>query len=105
MRQGETIILKITTEELRERYAELDTDVLLNIKVSSELTEDAKTLLEAELSTRNVIDSDYKDAKEINAYLESERDKVKKNMQRRFKRMLTRVGVVLFLVVLYLALK
>jgi hypothetical protein len=87
--------MSISTEELRERYAGLDTDELLNIKVSSDLTENAATLLDAELSARNVQESDYKVAKEINEYLESERNEIKNKIKRRLKRKLILWGAVL----------
>jgi hypothetical protein len=94
--------MSISTEELRERYAGLDTDELLNIKVSSDLTENAATLLNAELSARNVQESDYKEAKEINEYLESERDEVKNKIKRRLKRQLILWGAVLvWLIILF----
>ena len=87
--------MRTSTEELRERYAGLDTDELLNIKVSSDLTEVAAILLDEELSTRNVKETDYKEAKEINEYLEIKRDEDKNKMKRRLKRMLILWGIVL----------
>lgn len=87
--------MRTSTEELRERYAGLDTDELLNIKVSSDLTEVAAILLDEELSTRNVKETDYKEAKEINEYLEIKRDEDKNKMKRRLKRMLILWWIVL----------
>ena len=97
--------MNISIEELRERYAALHTDELLNIKVSSDLTEQAKTLLDAELNARNIDANDYKEAKEINAYLEKERDEVKNNMKRRLKRLFVIWGIVIVWAILYLLVK
>ena len=97
--------MNVSVEELRERYSALETDELLNIKVSSDLSEQAITLLDAELNSRNVNTDDYKEAKEINAYLEKERDEVKNNMKRRIKRLLIIWGIVIIWVILYLLIK
>ena len=97
--------MNVSVEELRERYSALETDELLNIKVSSDLSEQAITLLDAELNSCNVNTDDYKEAKEINAYLEKERDEVKNNMKRRIKRLFIIWGIVIIWVILYLLIK
>ncbi len=97
--------MNVSIEELRERYADLDIDELLNIKVSSDLTEEAKTILDAELNARNVDVTDYKEAVEINAYLEKERDEVKNNMTRRLKRLFIFWGFGIVWAILYLLVK
>lgn len=87
-------IMNTSAEKLRERYAELNTDELLHIRVTADLTEKAKSLLEAELSNRHVGESDYQEVKEIQEYFDSERDEVERKIKRRLKGMLVFWGFV-----------
>lgn len=96
--------MNISAEELRERYAGLNTDELLNIKVSSDLQEEAKKLLDAELNIRKVDETDYKEAKEIHEYLENEREEVKRNIQHRLRRLLILWGIVFVCFFVFMAL-
>ena len=55
--------MQVSNRELRERYQAASTDELLQIKISSELTDAARSLLEDELSRRDVIPDDYENAR------------------------------------------
>ena len=94
-----------TIEELRKRYASLDTDDLLHIKVSSDLTEDATTLIDAELRLRDVSQEDYEEINKINTAIVKERDEYKENMKRRLKTKLLMYGVIFLFILIYAAFK
>ena len=92
-------------ENLREHYSQMDTDTLLNIKVSGELTDEAQLALDAELNERNVSEDDMRGADESNQILVHEREKLVNQMKRRFRRQMIIVGSIVLVSVIYYVLK
>ena len=54
--------MEANIEELPERYQSLSTDELLQIRIGSELIDEAKLILEEELSKRDINPDDYEHA-------------------------------------------
>jgi len=88
--------MQVSNRELRERYQAASTDELLQIKISSELTDAARSLLEDELSRRDVTPDDYENARNVEAVIKADRGSLKRHMIRRIRRF------VIFLVLLVL---
>ena len=88
--------MQVSNRELRERYQAASTDELLQIKISSELTDAARSLLEDELSRRDVTPDDYENARNVEAVIKADRGSLKRHMIRRIRRL------VIFLVLLVL---
>ena len=80
--------MEISYKDLRERYRNATTDELLQIKISDDLTDTAKSLLEEELSTRKVTQEDILYANDVEKVLRADRESVKKDMSHRVRRFL-----------------
>jgi len=80
--------MEISYKDLRERYRNSTTDELLQIKISGDLTDTAKSLLEEELSTRKATPEDIQYAHDVEKVLRADRESVKKDMPRRVRRLL-----------------
>jgi len=78
--------MDIDYQELRERYQNLSTDELLQIKISSDLTEIAMSLLEEELSKRDVTPDDIEYAEKTEVVLAACRDSAKEEVFSRIRR-------------------
>jgi hypothetical protein len=77
--------MEINHQELKDKYEELSTDQLLQIKVTSELTEIATLLLDDELKKRNIGNEDYKIATHDANYIQAGRNDQKRSLKRRFQ--------------------
>ena len=80
--------MEISYKDLRERYRNATLDELLQIKIGGDLTDTAKSLLDEELSTRNVTPEDIQYAHDVEAVLRADRESVKRDMSRRVRRLL-----------------
>jgi hypothetical protein len=78
--------MEIGHQELRERYQNLSTDELLQIKISSDLNDLAMSLLEEELSKRDVTPDDIEYAEKTEVFLAAYRESTGKVIYSRIRR-------------------
>ncbi len=94
--------MEIKYQELRQRYRDVSTDALLQIKVSSDLTDMVKSRLEEEASKRNDTLEDIRYAKSAEEVLRGDRESEKKDVSRRIRRLVI-IVVVVALMAIYFA--
>ncbi len=93
--------MEIKHQELKDKYEELSTDQLLQIKVTSEITEIATLLLDDELKKRNVSVEDCNIATRDASYIQAGRDDQKRSLKRRFQFGLIYLFMLLFVGIYY----
>lgn len=75
--------MDVSYEKLKERYLALSTDELLDIYVTSDLSQIASELIDAELEKRGVTSGDVQSASETAKMLSTVREKSQRRVEKR----------------------